>query len=60
MTDSVEVSTGIHTTGEVGSAIVEQALVVETGAGFWSSSPVAPALASWRWYAARMTSSVER
>jgi 7,8-dihydropterin-6-yl-methyl-4-(beta-D-ribofuranosyl)aminobenzene 5'-phosphate synthase len=33
VTDSVEVLPGVHTTGEVGSSIVEQALVVETGAG---------------------------
>lgn len=32
-TDPVEVLPGVHTTGEVGSSIVEQALVVETGAG---------------------------
>jgi 7,8-dihydropterin-6-yl-methyl-4-(beta-D-ribofuranosyl)aminobenzene 5'-phosphate synthase len=33
VTDPVEVLPGVHTTGEVGSSIVEQALVVETGAG---------------------------
>jgi len=33
VTDPVEVLPGVHTTGEVGSRIVEQALVVETGAG---------------------------
>jgi 7,8-dihydropterin-6-yl-methyl-4-(beta-D-ribofuranosyl)aminobenzene 5'-phosphate synthase len=33
VTDPVEILSGVHTTGEVGSRIVEQALVVETGAG---------------------------
>jgi 7,8-dihydropterin-6-yl-methyl-4-(beta-D-ribofuranosyl)aminobenzene 5'-phosphate synthase len=33
VTDPVEILPGVHTTGEVGSSIVEQALVVETGAG---------------------------
>jgi 7,8-dihydropterin-6-yl-methyl-4-(beta-D-ribofuranosyl)aminobenzene 5'-phosphate synthase len=33
VTDSMEILPGVHTTGEVGSGIVEQALVVETGAG---------------------------
>jgi 7,8-dihydropterin-6-yl-methyl-4-(beta-D-ribofuranosyl)aminobenzene 5'-phosphate synthase len=33
VTDAVEILPGIYTTGEVGSSIVEQALVVETGEG---------------------------
>jgi 7,8-dihydropterin-6-yl-methyl-4-(beta-D-ribofuranosyl)aminobenzene 5'-phosphate synthase len=33
VTDSVEILPGIYTSGEVGSGIVEQALVVETGEG---------------------------
>ncbi len=31
--DSVEIIPGLHSTGELGASIVEQALVVETGAG---------------------------
>ncbi|MFL7793408.1 MAG: MBL fold metallo-hydrolase [Anaerolineae bacterium] len=33
VTDSIEILPGIYTSGEVGSGIVEQALVVETGEG---------------------------
>jgi 7,8-dihydropterin-6-yl-methyl-4-(beta-D-ribofuranosyl)aminobenzene 5'-phosphate synthase len=33
VTDAVEILPGVHTTGEVGLGIVEQALVVETGPG---------------------------
>jgi 7,8-dihydropterin-6-yl-methyl-4-(beta-D-ribofuranosyl)aminobenzene 5'-phosphate synthase len=33
VTDPIEILPGIYTTGEVGSGIVEQALVVETGEG---------------------------
>lgn len=33
VTDPAEILPGVHTTGEVGSSIVEQALVVETGDG---------------------------
>jgi 7,8-dihydropterin-6-yl-methyl-4-(beta-D-ribofuranosyl)aminobenzene 5'-phosphate synthase len=34
VTEPVEVSPGIYTTGQVGSRIVEQALVVQTGSGW--------------------------